>query len=467
MRMPTATKSHIVPVCPTGGLGGHWAGKAGSLPDVVEGQAPGAFRCPIGRDLMSDPLVCSDGHSYERVNIERWLRISRTSPITGLRLEHTWLAPNHALRNSIEEFVDRTSSLLQPKGGEAEEHWHPISLKEVRENAMRGRTAGMKLQPITQAAAEVKAFSMAMASGNRGDFEPLVTLVSDPTSSDETTEQAAAAIWGFALEAGWEMAIARSGAILPLVLLTSKGTPVAKVHASGALANLAVVDDIKVAIAAAGGIVPLVELTRSGRGNCAEVKEYAAGALWNLAANSDNQREIAEADGIAPLVELVRRGTAGAKENAAGTLRNLALNADNKVAIVRAGGIVALVELTRSFGTAEAETQAAAALWNLAIEDNFKKSIAWAGGIPPLVELTCTGSTRAKEAAAGALKHLAANDANKLAIIEAGGIAPLVELTRSGSTGAMREAASTLRKLAVSHASRSAMQELGFRGWFF
>ena len=33
--------------------------------------------------MMQDPVVCVDGHSYERVNIERWFRESSTSPATG------------------------------------------------------------------------------------------------------------------------------------------------------------------------------------------------------------------------------------------------------------------------------------------------------------------------------------------------------------------------------------------------
>ena len=36
--------------------------------------------------------------SYEREAIERWLSTSNNSPLTGLRLPHKNLTPNHALR---------------------------------------------------------------------------------------------------------------------------------------------------------------------------------------------------------------------------------------------------------------------------------------------------------------------------------------------------------------------------------
>jgi len=60
------------------------------------------FLCPITRDLMTDPVICSDGHTYERYAIEEWLRSSSRSPKTNQRLASRELIPNHAMRNTIE-----------------------------------------------------------------------------------------------------------------------------------------------------------------------------------------------------------------------------------------------------------------------------------------------------------------------------------------------------------------------------
>ena len=55
---------------------------------------------------MRDPVVCADGHTYDRHNIEQWFATGHdTSPNTGARLPHLNLVPNHALRNSIEDFL--------------------------------------------------------------------------------------------------------------------------------------------------------------------------------------------------------------------------------------------------------------------------------------------------------------------------------------------------------------------------
>jgi len=93
--------------------------------------------------MMQDPVVCVDGHSYERVNIERWFRESSTSPATGapvsvprrpaclrsLAVSHArapvvllrWqlvtdvVVSNHALRKSIEEHAQQCFNQVSAK----------------------------------------------------------------------------------------------------------------------------------------------------------------------------------------------------------------------------------------------------------------------------------------------------------------------------------------------------------------
>merc|ERR1719444_677799 len=65
---------------------------------------PPSFYCPISRECMHDPVVLTDGHSYERRHIEEWLQMHSTSPISGLQLQLKDVTPNHALRNAIQEY---------------------------------------------------------------------------------------------------------------------------------------------------------------------------------------------------------------------------------------------------------------------------------------------------------------------------------------------------------------------------
>ena len=64
---------------------------------------PADFTCPITYDKMKDPVVASDGHSYERSAIEEVLRGPHPiSPLTRATLG-TALVPNLNLRRRIEE----------------------------------------------------------------------------------------------------------------------------------------------------------------------------------------------------------------------------------------------------------------------------------------------------------------------------------------------------------------------------
>jgi len=69
-----------------------------------EAEVPDGLVCPITDELMLDPVLCADGHSYERANIQAWLENHDTSPLTGVALEHKLLVPNHALRKVAEEW---------------------------------------------------------------------------------------------------------------------------------------------------------------------------------------------------------------------------------------------------------------------------------------------------------------------------------------------------------------------------
>jgi len=86
-------------------------GIAGTSP-TAKWQHPPSFYCPISQQCMHDPVVLSDGHTYERRHIERWLEKQSTSPVSGLQLEfRRHIFPNHALRNSIEEYFQQIFSV--------------------------------------------------------------------------------------------------------------------------------------------------------------------------------------------------------------------------------------------------------------------------------------------------------------------------------------------------------------------
>ena len=69
---------------------------------------PDGFLCPITGEIMKDPVSDNEGISYERKEIEEWLkRGNKTSPITRQTLQLSDLRPNIALRKLIEEWQSK------------------------------------------------------------------------------------------------------------------------------------------------------------------------------------------------------------------------------------------------------------------------------------------------------------------------------------------------------------------------
>ena len=69
------------------------------------------FQCSITFDLMRDPVIDSDGYSYERAAIVDWIGKHGTSPITREKLTIDQLADNRALFVILFELV-RTGKLV-------------------------------------------------------------------------------------------------------------------------------------------------------------------------------------------------------------------------------------------------------------------------------------------------------------------------------------------------------------------
>jgi hypothetical protein len=63
--------------------------------------------CSITMEILTDPVICSDGFTYERTAIEIWLRSNNTSPMTGLVLENKNLIPNIIVKNLLSEIKEK------------------------------------------------------------------------------------------------------------------------------------------------------------------------------------------------------------------------------------------------------------------------------------------------------------------------------------------------------------------------
>lgn len=75
-------------------------------PPPAKPEPPSEFLCPITYDLMMDPVVLSDGFTYERASADKWLSLHLTSPMTGVSVLGT-VTPNRVLRVMINEWKEK------------------------------------------------------------------------------------------------------------------------------------------------------------------------------------------------------------------------------------------------------------------------------------------------------------------------------------------------------------------------
>lgn len=67
---------------------------------------PRSFICPITLEIMKQPCIAMDGHSYERAALEEWFLHNNTSPVTNLPLPSKSVIDNHSLRSAISQYMD-------------------------------------------------------------------------------------------------------------------------------------------------------------------------------------------------------------------------------------------------------------------------------------------------------------------------------------------------------------------------
>jgi len=110
---------------------------------------PDEFLCPITTGIMSDPVLGSDGHNYERAAITEWLRNHTTSPITRQTMTVADLRSNYSLKSMIGHYqaIPSAQSIrIQPLRPEEQ---HVIKKQYWRSNTVSDRS------PIASSATSV------------------------------------------------------------------------------------------------------------------------------------------------------------------------------------------------------------------------------------------------------------------------------------------------------------------------
>ncbi|PKI72939.1 hypothetical protein CRG98_006639 [Punica granatum] len=265
-------------------------------------QLPDDFRCPISLEIMTDPVILSSGHTFDRASIQRWLDSGhRTCPITKLPLpKHPSLIPNHALRSLISNFA--LSSLPPAKP-------HPPSFQQdphalVSTLTSRSSDIASKLDCLSR----------------------LVKLAKrDPASRRRLSE---------------------SGTVSVVLRCIDSDDPVMQEKALSLVLNLSLDDDNKVGLVAEGAIGKIVAALR---GNFASCRALAATIITSLAVVEVNKALIGEYPfAIESLIALLTDGNGREKKEAATALFAICSFSDNRKRAVASGAVPILLSIADS-----------------------------------------------------------------------------------------------------------------------
>ncbi|XVF25936.1 hypothetical protein REPUB_Repub13aG0256800 [Reevesia pubescens] len=261
-------------------------------------QLPDDFKCPISLEIMSDPVIISSGHTFDRASIQRWLDSGhRTCPITNLPLpEHPCLIPNHALRSLISNctLITPSNSQLCPQ---------PQTLVSALTSPSSQLVT--KLDSLAQLSRLTKRDSALRRKLTESGVVPAILKCVD---SDDPSfqEKALSLLLNLSLDDDNKVGLVAEGVINRVVKVLRIGSPDCRAIAATIITSLAVVEVNKATVGAyPDAIHALVRLLIAGKGR---EKKEAATALYAICSFADNRRRAIDCGAVPILIRLLDSG---------------------------------------------------------------------------------------------------------------------------------------------------------------
>ncbi|KAJ1409315.1 Zinc finger, RING/FYVE/PHD-type [Sesbania bispinosa] len=381
---------------------------------------PPQFRCPISGYLMTDPVILSNGQTYDRPFIQRWLNeVHRICPQTKQVLSHSILTPNCLVRGMISQWckehgieLPKTVGIWDIDDGEvtdAHRHrlcslLHTLSLPSVFDQK--------------EAAKELRQLSKRMPSFR--------TLFGKPEVIQEL--------------------------LSPLSAGTICIDPELHEDLITTLLNLSINEDNKKVLAEDEKVISL--LIDSLKSGTTQTRSNAAAAFFSLSALESNKLIIGKSGAIKYLVDLLEDGHPSAVKDAASAIFNLCMAHENKGRTVREGAIQVILSKIMDHVLVD-ELLALLAL--LSTHSKAVEALGNHGAVPFLLDMIRESkSERSKENCVAILYTIFFNDRTKRKEVKDDEIAngTLSKLAQCGTPRAKRKATGILDRLNIPQSSK-------------
>ncbi|TKY71593.1 U-box domain-containing protein 8 [Spatholobus suberectus] len=338
-------------------------------------QLPEHFKCPISLEIMSDPVILSSGHTFDRSSIQRWLDAGhRTCPITKLPLpEHASLIPNHALRSLISNYAPISPLHHSP---------HPqtlISALTSPSSPLPSKLDALRL--LTRLSRGDSLFRRRLA-----DSPALVPALLACVDDDAALRhRALSLLLNLSLDDDAKVGLVAEGVLARLVAFLAAAPPSdCRAVAATLLTSLAVLDVNKATIGAfPRAIHALVSLVRDGKGR--ERKE-AATALFAVCSFPDNRRRAVECGAVPVLLRSADSGL----ERSVEVIGVLAKCKEGREQVERFRGCVQILARVLRNGSPRGVQYALMALYSLCSHSEGSALEALRDGVWKFVKGWCT-----------------------------------------------------------------------------
>lgn len=273
-------------------------------------QFPDDFKCPISLEIMSDPVILSSGHTFDRASIQRWLDSGhRTCPITKLPLpDQPSLIPNHALRSLISNFT--RTPLPKPQL----EHANPNPQTLISVLTSKSSPFESKLESLTQLTKLSKRDSASRRKlTESGAVSAVLNCLKIDSDGFTLQEKALSLLLNLSLDDDNKVGLVAEGAVSRVVAALRFGSPDCRAIAATIITSLAVVEVNKATIGDYPyAINALVSLLQNGK--LIREKKEAATALYALTSFPENRKRVVSCGAVPILMRLADAGLERAVE---------------------------------------------------------------------------------------------------------------------------------------------------------
>ncbi|KAG1359503.1 U-box domain-containing protein 44-like [Cocos nucifera] len=369
-----------------------------------------AFVCPLTKQVMRDPVTIENGHTFEREAIEKWFQECRDSgrmpicPLTLKELSSNDLNPSIALRNTIEEWIQRNEAARL-------------------DMACRSISSGSSERDVLQALNYIAHICKKYRSNKHVVHDAdLVTMITDMlrSSSRRVRCKALEALRMVAEDNDENKQVVAAGDnIRTVIKFLSHEYPLERELSVSLLYELSKSELLCERIGDVYGAILLLVGMASSTSENITIVEKAEKILVNLEKCEKNVRQMAENGRLQPLLNLLLEGPHETQMSMAAYLGELVLANEVKFLVVQTVGS-SLVNVMKT-GDIEAREAALKALNQISSYEASAKILIQEGILPPLIKyLFAVGVNqlpmRLKQVSATILANVVASSADFEAI---------------------------------------------------